>query len=172
MQETSELTSDCSLHHTRVMVRISGHVAVNVQLLAKCGELDTKLSVTLVQHNFFWAKSRNGSGLPVSTEGTLIGCVPTIQQTLQLVDCDFSSNPAHRKPSSMYWKRHLRAPPRTLPHVGVQHIQMQIGQFACTLKTNGQSPCDLEKGTSELRQLCKQDKVQQPHKKLDQVWFQ
>ena len=29
------------------MVRLSRHVAVNVELLAKCGELDTKLSVVL-----------------------------------------------------------------------------------------------------------------------------
>ena len=28
-----------------------------------------------------------------------------------------------------------------------------------------------KKGTSVLRELCRQDKVQQPHKKLDQVWL-
>ena len=55
--------------------------------------------------------------------------------------------------------------------MGVQHIQIQIGQFACALKTSGQASCDFEKGTSVLRELCGQDKAQQPHKKLDQVRF-
>ena len=43
--EELDFLLDCALHHTRVMVRISRHVAVNVKLLAKCGELDTKFFV-------------------------------------------------------------------------------------------------------------------------------
>ena len=71
------------------MVRISRHVAVNVKLLAKCGELDTKLSAVLVKHTFFQGyiqKPERAAGL----DGRHFdGCVPTIQQTLQLVDCGF-----------------------------------------------------------------------------------
>ena len=70
------------------MVRISKHVAASVQLLAKCGELDTKLSAVLVKHTFFqgqtqkWERAANLDGRHFD------GCVPNIQQTLQLMDCD------------------------------------------------------------------------------------
>ena len=107
-QETSELASDCTLRHTRAMVRITRHVAVNVRLLAKCGELDTKLSAVLGKHKFFqsqiqireWTAGLNGRHFD--------GCIPAVQKTLQLVECEF---PRIQNPSSMKRKRHLRAPP-------------------------------------------------------------
>ena len=98
------------------------------------------------------------------------GCVPTIQQTLQLINCDFPRI-QHPKTVANVPEETLESTTWTLPHVGVQHIQIQIGQFACTFKNSGQAPCDFEKRTTVLRELCRQNKLQQPHKKLDQVWF-
>ena len=82
----SELTSDCTLHHTRVMVRISRHATVNIKVLAKCGELDTKLSVSLVQHTFFESQIQKWERAAGLDRGHFDGGIPTIQQTLQLVD--------------------------------------------------------------------------------------
>ena len=152
------------------MVRIFRHVAANVKLLAKCSELDTKLSrYSRSSTRFSKAKSRNGSGLPVSIEGTLMDAFQPFNRLCNTWTVIFPRI-QHTKTVVNVPKETLEST-RILPHVGVQHIQIQIGQFACTLKTGGQAPCDLEKGSSVLRELCRQDKVQLPHKKLDQVWF-
>ena len=51
----------------------------------------------------------------------------------------------------------------------VQHIQIQIGQLTCTLKTSGQAPCDLEKGTSVRREYrsCTKDEDDKLNKDME-----
>ena len=66
------------------MVRISRHVTVNIKLLAKSGELGTKLSVSLVQ--FFESQIQKRERAAGLDRGHFDGSIPTIQQTLQLVD--------------------------------------------------------------------------------------
>ena len=68
------------------MVRISRHVTVNIQLLAKSGELDTKLSVPLVQHTFFESQIQKRERAAGLDRAHFDGGIPTIQQTLQLLD--------------------------------------------------------------------------------------
>ena len=68
------------------MVRISRHVTVNIKLLAKSGELDTKLSVSLVQHTLFESQIQKRERAAGLDGGHFDRSTPTIQQTLQLVD--------------------------------------------------------------------------------------
>ena len=68
------------------MVRISRHVTVYVKLLSKCGEHDTKLSVSLVQHTFFESQIQKRERAAGLDRGHFDGGIPIIQQTLQLAD--------------------------------------------------------------------------------------
>ena len=68
------------------MVRISRHVTVNIKLLAKCEELDTKLSVSLVHHTFFESQMQKRERAGGLHRRHFDGGIPAIQQTLQLVD--------------------------------------------------------------------------------------
>ena len=137
----SELASDCALHHTRVMFRISRHVTVNVQLLAECGELDTKLCAVLDKHTLFQGQILIRVRTAALDGRHYDGCSTSIQKTLQLVGQE-SGSP---KPSSIQRKRRLRALPELCHTCGVQHIQSKIGQLACAPKTSGQLLSELRK---------------------------
>ena len=76
------------------MVRVSRHATVNIKLLAKCGELDTKLSVSLVQHTFFESQIQKREKAAGLDRGHFHGGIPIIQQTLQTRGLRFSADPA------------------------------------------------------------------------------
>ena len=79
------------------MVRISRHVTVNIKLLAKSGELGTKLSVSLVQHTFFESQIQKWERAAGLDRGHFDGRYSNHSTDAATRGLRFSANPALQK---------------------------------------------------------------------------